>query len=469
MPRPGEMTNHVQQTGNRFPNVANRGYADALYLQIYKIMKTMLSRKNIFVLFILSLCQFSMPVMAGSMPGTKSTEPASISATSVNEVLFPLEFQNRNATNDKPVARSMQRANVAGKHYLKLLQEKKPFSGFYASGDYTRSMDGNGYSYSYGVEWELYDQGRNEAKRDLDRTKLESLLHHYQLQNQMRMRRQDEKNNFIHRMEDTTASFINSFKQQYVVGVLTLLEEKYKKGYMTQEEIIEWRFRSANLSELKQYYTTLEKVSLHPETLRLLNRLHQADLKPAETLIQMALQRSIDLKIQELLKKKSNFFPRWKDNVSLRFFVERRRDFNIHNDNVAGVRLRLPIGHNGKRKEIIRYEQMTYGEQASAITARLKQRIRYLHSQFYFHRTKLRQQKNSMRILEKKLEIQKEHSSRSVPSLKYTPEKAIRELTLQKLDLYKEALMTRLKMYSLATEIESLVLPRGFREVFLSL
>lgn len=384
-------------------------------------------------------------------------------------VVFPASFVNGKPATGTPVAESMKRASDAGNRFRKLLEEKKPFSGFYLSGDYTRSVDGNGYGYAYGVEWELYDQGRDEAKRELDRKKLESQLQYLQLQGQMRARRHDEKIYFIHRIEDTTTQYVNRQKMRFIAEVLSRAEEKFKKGYLTRNEIEDWRLRMANAKELDRYHAAMDRISLHPQTLGLLNRFQQADLRPAEQLLQMARQHSTELQIQELLRQRSRFFPQWKDNVSLRLFVERRREFNRTDDNVAGVRVRLPIGTNGKRKDIIGYEQRAYQEQGGAILARLDQRIRYLHSQYYFQRVRLQQQQNEMRSLESKLAMQKEYAKRSVPSLDYTPDKEILVLELRRFELYQEALMTRLKMYSVATEIESLVMPESFIGLFLSL
>src|SRR4051812_33973324 len=66
-----------------------------------------------------------------------------------------------------------QRLEQQRDSYFAKLDSAVPFKGLYVTGlaDQTDNFGGR---YSAGVEWELFDQGRGEARRTLERLKLES-------------------------------------------------------------------------------------------------------------------------------------------------------------------------------------------------------------------------------------------------------------------------------------------------------
>lgn len=388
--------------------------------------------------------------------------------------VFSNEFVDDTQPRSRVIEALVMRINELRKKRQQLVDGTKIFNGIYATSDLTAELGGSEYGYALGLEWEIFDQGYYESKRDTAKTKIERELRYFQLLQQMLNRKLQEEIGYLHNLEAKIDLVSGRRLEQFSSEILSSLEIRLEQGLALQTEVDEWRYRKRSAKQTVEFHQLGKTASLSSESKVLLNRIERLKLKPIPELFLHAQERSIALKIQQTFIKMGQFFPDWKENLQVKLFVEQRKPYsgfsgsNNDSNQVAGVRVRLPIDFNRKRDAMIALDKQVYLEQEKAVRERLHQRITYASRHLGMEQNKLRHLIGKYELIGSKIELTERYREASIASLSYTPEKQLVVLALERMELSKTILKARISVLRSATELARLTLTDNVTELFLA-
>src|SRR5205085_1070696 len=204
---------------------------------------------------------------------------------------------------------------------------------------------------------------------------LESKTQYVQLLRDMEDRQLQENLLAVEQMRN---KLLATMYQREVTAIRPVLERRRAElsaGRATRADVAEVEFRAERAQMRSQHYGALRDVLVYPASQDLINRIEDVQLRPVDELLQRAAERSPDMQMQTLVAGRSSFLPSYKDNTSVRLYVERSKDLDRAPYNVAGVRLRIPIGNDQVRDAAAEATEGIARDQQDAIRAALGQKI----------------------------------------------------------------------------------------------
>lgn len=242
--------------------------------------------------------------------------------------------------------------------------------------------------------------------------------------------------------------------------LLAKYEEQLRQGYATQNEFQEMRYKYESAQSDVHHYSGLDQRGMSPRAFDIANTIEYVSLVPIDSLTDQAINNSYDLRIQGLLINRSEFFPEWVDNLSLRLYAGAEQDFGANQrENIVGIRLRVPIDFKRGRKDLIDIEQSAFRSQKQAISLRLAQKINRLTELFQFHQKRVKTAASEYRLLQMHRNIQQEQRRYPLSALPAVPDKAIDRLTMELLAKEEDILLARLNAFEVLLQLEALVMP----------
>lgn len=359
-----------------------------------------------------------------------------------------------------------ERLELQREGYFARLDAVVPFKGLYATGMGDQSFAPNeGGRYSFGLEWELYDQGRGDARRTLERLKLESKTQYVQMLRDMEQRQLQENLLAVEQMRNKLLALLYQREAGAIRPVLERRKQELAAGRVTKGDVAEVEYKAERAALRAQHYTGLRDVLVYPQAQELINQIENVQLQPDADLLERAVARSPDVQLQQLLAERNNFLPSTRDNTSVRLYVERAKDFVRGPYAVAGVRVRVPIGNDEVRDTVASINQGMLQDQQDSIRGALAQKLSLLAE-------RLRLKQNDMRLLqaENRMVRQKadlacyrlDHPISSLPDA----DRDVEELTLRLHELQREILTARLDVLEVLTQVSALVKPREPQELY---
>jgi hypothetical protein len=350
--------------------------------------------------------------------------------------------------------------------YFARLDNVVPFHGLYVTGMADQSFaDSHGGRYSFGLEWELYDQGRREARRQLDRLKLEGRTQYVQLLRDMEQRQLQENLLAVEQMRNKLLATLYQREAAAVRPVLERRRQELAAGRITRSDLAEIEYKSERARLRGQHYGGLRDVLVYPQSQELINRIEDVQLQPDAELAERAASRSPEIELQSLLAERNGFLPSVKDNTSVRLYLERSRDFDRGPYHVAGVRLRIPLGNDQVRDAVAESTAGLYREQQESLRAALGQRLAMLSERLRLKQNDMRVLQAENRMVRQKAEVacyRLDHPVASLPDA----DRDVEELTLRLYELQREILTARLDVLEVLTQISALVKPREPAELY---
>jgi len=348
--------------------------------------------------------------------------------------------------------------------YFAKLDNAVPFNGLYVTG-LADQTDNYGGRYSAGLEWELFNEGRGEARRTLERLKLESKTQYVQLLRDIEERQLQENLLAVEQMRNKLLATMYARELTAIRPVLERRKAELAAGRATRADVADIEFKAERAQLRSQHYGGLRDVLVYPASQELINRIEDVQLKPADELVQRAAERSPDMQLQALVAGRGSFLPSYKDNTSVRLYVERSKDLDRGPYNVAGVRVRIPIGNDQVRDAAAEATEGIARDQQDSIRAALAQKIELLSE-------RLRLKQNDMRLLqaENKLVRQKtelacyrlDHPVSVLPDA----DRDVEDLTLRLHEMQREILSARLDVLEVLTQLSALVKPKEPAELY---
>jgi hypothetical protein len=389
----------------------------------------------------------------------------SMTSQALQSQLVPALASDANPSNSVQAAMA-QRLEQQRDSYFARLDNVVPFHGLYATGMADQTFGENhGGRYAFGLEWELFNEGRREARQDLERLKLESRTQYVQLQRDMEGRHLQENLLAIEQMRN---KLLASLYQREAAAIQPLLERRRQDlaaGRITRADLADIEYKAERAALRGSHYAGVGDVLVYPQSQELINRIEDVQLEPQSELLERAAARSPEIQLQSLLAERSAFLPSVKDTTSVRLYLERQKDLERGPYHAAGVRVRIPIGNDRVRDAAAESNAALYQQQQESLRAALGQQLALLSQ-------RLRLKQNDMRLLqaENRMVRQKaqlacyrlDHPVTSLPD-------ADRDAEVQALRLYelqREILTARLDALEVLTQISALVKPRAPQELY---
>lgn len=350
--------------------------------------------------------------------------------------------------------------------YFDRLDAVVPFNGLYATGMADQSFaDNHGGRYSFGLEWELFDQGRDEARRQLDRLRLDSKTQYVQLLRDIEQRQLQENLLAVEQMRNKLLATLYQREAGAIRPVLERRRQELAAGRATRADVAEIEYKAERANLRGQHYASLRDVLVYPQARELINQIEHLELQPDDQLLAHAVERSADFQLQQLQARRNAFLPSIKDNTSVRLYVERAKDFARGPYAVAGVRVRVPLGKDQVRDTVAEVQQGMLQDQHDSMRAALAQKLALLAERLRLKQNDMRLLQAENRMVRQKAELacyRLDHPVSTLPDA----DRDVEELTLRLHEMQREILAARLDVLEVLTQISALVKPREPRELY---
>lgn len=359
-----------------------------------------------------------------------------------------------------------QRLEQQRDSYFSSLDGLVPFSGLYAVGAADQSFaDSYGGRYTFGLEYELFDQGRREARRQLDRLKLESRTQYVQLLRDMEQRHLQENLLAVEQMRNKLLATLYQREAAAIRPVLERRRQELAAGRVTRADLAEVEYKAERAELRSRHYNSLGDVLVYPQSQDLINRIEDIQLQPTGELLERAASRSADIQLQALQADRNAYLPSVKDNTSVRLYVERSKDFDRGPYHVAGVRVRIPLGNDNVRDAVAESQAGLYRDQQESIRVALGQKLALLSERLRLKQNDMRLLQAESRMIRQKAEVacyRLDHPVSSLPDA----DRDVEELTVRLYELQREILSARLDVLEVLTQISAAVKPQAPGELY---
>lgn len=372
-------------------------------------------------------------------------------------VKFDQSYQQ--ATKRQGVAQLASQNNTSNHKIKALLDDDAPFTGLYLRVEGKKSLDSDYFDKRVGIDFEIFENGYYESYRENLKKRQESQLENLQQQNNIQLKALDAT---FHRL-NLMKNLVNRKLQRKQTALLYALKENNKRQ-LEQSLITKSQFSEIELalkqSILLEQYTQKAAIEKIPEDwLIWLNNIENLELKASSKLIEMALERSVDAKIQDLMIARSDNHPGYLDNLKVKVFYEQRDDsrLTVDKESVIGLQARIPIDFNASRNELVTLKKNSYRLQKRVITERLMQKVDSLKNQFFYQQSKLQHLLNQHQALEVQRLEAVQQLQVDLTGLRYTPENTLNRLALEKVKSQQAILLARLDNLALLKHLQSTV------------
>ena len=349
--------------------------------------------------------------------------------------------------------------------YFARLDGLAVFNGLYVASATDVSTQGQT-RYSFGLEWELYNQGRDEARRRLDRTRLEGKAQYLQMLRDTGQRQLQEQLLAVEQMRNRLLAVLYEREAAAIRPVLERRRQERAHGRATKAEVAEIEFKAERASLRRAHYAGSADVLVYPQARELINRIESVVLRPNPELVDRAVARSPDYQLQGLFASRGEYLPTLRDNLSLRLYVERAKEFDRGPQNVAGVRIRVPLGDDRGVQDAEMAARTAYREQQESVKTALEQNLVLLTDRLRLKQNDMRLLQAENRLLRSKAEMACYRLDFPVPSIAADPDRDVEELTLLLHEKQREILAARLDVLEVLTEISAAVKPDRPEELY---
>jgi len=340
-----------------------------------------------------------------------------------------------------------KRIQEGGEEYLEQLLEDEGFNGLYFRGEGWKSLDSPGYEYRYGIDLELFDNGRYEARQKQARKIVESRTRYLKLLDDISRRALDEQLHNLHAIRTRLKRRWLAAKLELLDAQLSKAREELEAGFLVKEGFSDYLVRQTE-AELKfQSLEDAPETAIPRDWLEWLNRAETLVPLSLQELVERAYRQDYELKLQEVFMERARFQPDWKEDLEARFFIEKRYNEGYRQDDVVvGFRTRLPLHKVSNTDSLARLEKQAYQEHAESIRLRLRQKIEQRLGSLRLHQAELRSKLTQLEEIEGRIVAGRKHAGLVIASLPYTPERSLRVLARQKLDLLHDILNQRIQV-----------------------
>lgn len=361
----------------------------------------------------------------------------------------------------------LQRMEDQRPDYFSRMDNLVPFDGLYAVGQADQTFQQDfGARYTYGLEWELFKDGRGESRRQLERVRLENKAQYLQLERDTEQRQLQEQLLAVEQMRNKLLAVLWKREVAAIRPVLDRRRQQLAAGQATKADVADIEFQAERARLRAEHYTATPDVLVYPQAQELINRIEDVELRPQTELADLAYTRSPEVQMQTLLAQRASLLPTTRDNTTVRLYLERNKDLGRDAYNTAGVRVRIPIGNDSVRDEVAQSSAELFEQQKESLRATLAQQVALLSERLRMKQNDMRVLQAQNRMLRQKAGLACYRLDHPVASLPVDADRDVEDLTLQLVDLQREILSARLDVLEVLTQISALVKPRDPGELY---
>lgn len=308
-----------------------------------------------------------------------------------------------------------------------------------------------------GVEWELFQDGLYESYRRLDRTRREAQIDLIQLLRDAQTRALDQRVYRLHASRNLVR--FRSSQQRTVIldGVAARAAQALSEMLITVDEAAAWEARRAQAVDEAEIYASFDQARLPATELALANRVEHVEPQSHVWLTERAQAVSYDLELLHLLADQSHDLPTWLDNLEVRLFAEHQFEKEYADDDVLGLRVRVPIDFDLDRSNVARLQGQHYARQEKAARERLAERVRGARAAVVLAQSTIRSQQRELNLVQQRLRSACQRRAEPVSVLDDVPAKEADALALEMAGTESKLLELRLEALEALLDLASLV------------
>jgi len=361
----------------------------------------------------------------------------------------------------------LQRMEQQRAGYFARLDDLVPFSGLYAVGQADQSFANDyGGRYTYGLEWEIFKEGRAESRRQLARLRVEGKAQYLQLLRDTEQRQAQEQLLAVEQMRNRLLAVLYEREANAVRPVLERRRQELAAGRATRAEVAEMEYKAERAQLRLRHYAGTRDVLVYPQAQDLINRIEDVQLRPDLELADRAFERSPEAQLLALQGERAGILPSRQDDVSVRLYLERSKDFDRAPYNAAGVRVRIPLASDFAMNQLAEANRDLFAQQRDSLRAALEQKLALLAQRLRMKQNEMRVLQAENRMVRQKAELACYRLDHPVASLPAGADRDAEEQTLRLWELQREILTARLDVLEVLTEISALVKPREPQELY---
>jgi hypothetical protein len=150
----------------------------------------------------------------------------------------------------------------------------------------------------------------------------------------------------------------------------------------------------------------------------------------------------------------------------VRLYVERNKDFERSPHNVAGVRVRIPLGDDKGLPELAQATESLYRDQQESLKAGLRQKLALLAERMRLRQSEMRVLQAENRLIRTRAELACYRLDYPVSAIPGDPDRDVEEAMLRLHELQRDILTARLDVLEVLMQVSALVKPREPSEMY---
>ena len=335
------------------------------------------------------------------------------------------------------------------------LEDDTDFKGLYGILQAEQSLQNNEQGSRLGVHWELLNDGWRESKRTKGKSRIEAEFDQLQMRADLHNQRFDAQIYEAKTLRNRLRYFHYKAKLNYFDALAERKQRQLEEKFITATEYDEFHLRRARAYQHLSLYRTIQHGGVLPFTRQLLNQIEALQIRSIDTLMNVGRQNSLDLRRIQLQVDRTEYYPDYWDNASLRLYVEHRDTLSEidSQDQVAGVRLEVPIDFNRTRSAIVNNQKHNYQAVSRAIEIRMEQNLRSVRQQFYERAAELDELLRRRESMFKTDEALQNIAEAAIGNIEATPEKDREILNYNKITNAFDILEKRVDCYQLLVRL----------------
>lgn len=380
------------------------------------------------------------------------------------ELHFPQSFVE-DSVSGRELAVIADRADNSRSAYFSALEESTPFPGLFLRGQADKSSSGGRSRHSVAIEWELFDRGATDIRRNAAKTRLERQIAYYQLLRDMEERRLHDDIFRLRQFRIAVSASVYADEARLLESMLLRRRKALEHGYATKEDVadIEFKYQRATALQQDPTHGTM-RVSSQEQVL--MEQIESVMLRPVGDLHGLARTRSYEYLLQNAFIAREEFVPSWTDDLGLGVYLERSNDFYRSDQTIAGVKVRIPLDSKSSYSESFALEREAYVGQQRAVDIRLGHKIEQLAARFFLKQTELANLKKEYNLLDRMIAVSCDRSRFPVTDIDVAPDRKLEELQLKRFEKIRDIYAGQLDLLEVIFELNSIVKPATASELY---
>ncbi len=292
--------------------------------------------------------------------------------------------------------------------YLENAVSKYEFNGLFLKGSSAKNFDQDKMDYNVRLEWNLFDGGYMEAKKDVRKKRLEYDLEYEEIINdiakanlELSLYKMNAISNYInyHFLKLQKALLFQTFKRD---------RKKFKSSLITATKFYKSKKAYEQISHKVSYYGALEKELYDYKLKPFISDIENIKIADKNSLLKESFYNSFALKRNKIKIKKSYVSKEWGDRFKANIYVENKKHFFLEEaDMIAGVGVQIPLDFYVDKNEPQKVEIRANRLNRKVIKNLIKKNIEEIYHKVNLYKANIETLKSDMLFFQKEIQALK--------------------------------------------------------------